>query len=191
MGLVDRLRNGTRQQRGLAATLDEDAAVEPCHLPLAAQSVLLACHGSIGAMHAARAVIASLAPGARLHQWVVVPEFWQHMSGDGWRINASTEGLFCDYLEGQIERETLDVLESVHAQAAARGIAYSASSCCGEPARALIAAAAAGNYDLVVIGAPRPKGMRGLRSRMDVEALMRGLQVPLVVVPHPMARHAS
>lgn len=191
MGVVNRLWNGTRQQDGAAVTPSEGAAFGPRPLPLAAQSVLLACHGSEGAMHAASTVIASLAPGARLHQCVVVPEFWQHMSGDGWRINASTEGLFCDYLEGQIERETLDVLERVHAQAVARGIAYSASSCCGDPARSLIAAAAAGTYDLVVIGAPRPKGMRGLRSRMDVETLMRGLQVPLVVVPHPKARPAS
>lgn len=190
MGLVDRLRNGTRQQRGPAAAHDEDAAAVPHRLPLAAQSVLLACHGSDGAMHAARMAIQSLAPGARLHQLVVVPEFWRHMSGDGWRINASTEGIFCDYLEGQIERETLDVLERVHGETANRGIAYSASSCCGDPAQALITAAAAGDYDVVVIGAPRPKGARGLRSRMDVEALMRGLMVPLVVVPYPRARSA-
>ena len=190
MGLVDRLWNGTRQQHCVAASPDENAAGGLHGLPLAAHSVLLACHGSDGAMHAARSVIASLAPGARLHQCIVVPEFWQHMSGDGWRINASTEGLFCDYLEGQIERETLEVLERVHAMAAARGIAYSASSCCGDPARTLIMATEAGDYDLVVIGAPRPRGMRGLRSRMDVEALMRGLQVPLFVVPYPRARPA-
>ena len=187
MGVVNRLWNGTRQQDEPVAALNEGAAFGPRPLSLAAQNVLLACHGSEGAMHAASTVIASLAPGARLHQCVVVPEFWQHMSGDGWRINASTEGLFCDYLEGQIERETLEVLRNVHASATARGILYSAASCCGDPARSLIAAAAVGDYDLVVIGAPRPKRVGGLRSRMDVEALMRGLSIPLLVIPNPLA----
>jgi nucleotide-binding universal stress UspA family protein len=178
MGLLDRLRPGT-----VPSEAPRPAADAP--LPLSARSVLVACHGSDGAMHAAAAAISGLAPGARLHQLVVVPELWRHMTGDGWRINASTEGLFCDYLEGQIERETLEILERVHALATARSIAYSAASCCGDPARSVVAAASIGDYDLVVIGAPRPKGVRGLRSRMDVETLMRGLRVPLVVVPHP------
>jgi nucleotide-binding universal stress UspA family protein len=39
--------------------------------------------------------------------------------------------------------------------------------------------------DLVVIGSPRPTGVRGLRSRMQLEALVRGLAVPLLIVPHP------
>ncbi|MEW5965253.1 MAG: universal stress protein [Pseudomonadota bacterium] len=184
MGLLDRLRPG----------MVPDEVPRPAagaSLPLAARSVLVACHGSAGAMRAAEAVVSGLAPGARLHQLVVVPELWRHMSGDGWRINASTEGLFCDYLEGQIERETLEVLERVHALAAARSIAYSAASCCGDPARSVIAAANAGDYDLVVVGAPRPRGVRGLRSRMDVETLMRGLRVPLVVVPHPQTPSAK
>lgn len=181
-GIVDRLRPDR-----LPPTASGPAATPPPPLALAARSVLLACHGSDGAMRAAETVIAGLPSGARLHQLVVVPELWRHMTGDGWRINASTEGLFCDYLEGQIERETLDILRRVHAMAAARAIAYSAASCCGDPARSVIAAARSGAYDLVVVGAPRPKGVRGLRSRMDIEALMRGLTVPLVVVPHPDA----
>ena len=56
------------------------------------------------------------------------PEFWQSITGDGWRINASTEHQFCDYLEAQIEREILDHLVRVNAQARARGILYSAGS---------------------------------------------------------------
>src|SRR5690606_14277292 len=137
MGLFDRLRPG--------AVPDEvPRPAVGISLPLAARSVLLACHGSDGAIHAAEVAIAGLAAGARVHQLLVVPELWRHMTGDGWRINASTEGLFCDYLEGQIERETLEILERVHALATARSIAYSAASCCGDPARSLIAAASAG-----------------------------------------------
>jgi hypothetical protein len=39
--------------------------------------------------------------------------------------------------------------------------------------------------DIVVIGAPRPKGSPGLRSRMRVEKLAGALGAPLLVVPHP------
>jgi len=38
---------------------------------------------------------------------------------------------------------------------------------------------------LVVIGSPRPAGQRGLRSRMQLESLVRSLAVPLLIVPHP------
>jgi nucleotide-binding universal stress UspA family protein len=180
MGLLDRVRRGS-----VAHGAPVPAAI--ARLAVDARSVLLASHGSEGGAAAADAIVAALAPGAHLHQLLVVPELFRHMSGDGWRINASTEHLFCDYLEDQIERETLDILKGVHAAAAARGIVYSASSCCGDPARCLIETASAANYDLVVMGSPRPKGMPGLRSRMNMDVLMRGLSIPLVIVPHPRA----
>jgi 2-isopropylmalate synthase len=39
--------------------------------------------------------------------------------------------------------------------------------------------------ELVVIGSPRPAGVRGLRSRMQMETLVRALTVPLLIVPYP------
>ena len=39
--------------------------------------------------------------------------------------------------------------------------------------------------DLVVIGAPRPPGVPGLRSRMRVAKLVGALEVALVVIPQP------
>lgn len=179
MGLFDRLGIGAAPP-----CAPRPAPVVP--LAVAARNVLLAAHGSDGARAAATAIMAALAPGAHLHHLLVVPELFRHMSGDGWRINASTEHLFCDYLEQQIERETLEVLRGVHADAERHGIVYAATSCCGDPARCLIEVAEAGAYDLVVIGSPRPKGTPGLRSRMDMDALMRGLSIPLVVIPHPL-----
>lgn len=153
--------------------------------PLQAASVLLASNGTGGGRAAEEAALQAVADGGRLHHLVIVPEFWQSISGDGWRINASTEHLFCDYLEGQIERETLEHLNRVNAAARARGISYSAGSKYGPLEDCLIATAGEGEYDLVVIGAPRPKGWPGLRSRIDLNKLARGLRVPLVVIPHP------
>jgi nucleotide-binding universal stress UspA family protein len=55
----------------------------------------------------------------------------------------------------------------------------------GDPAETVLAVAAETNADLVVIGSPRRKGEEGLRSRMDMEKLVRGLKCPLLVAPHP------
>lgn len=161
------------------------------NFPIAARHVLLASHDTAGARAAEQAVIEGMANGGgrggAIHHLVIVPEFWQGMSGDGWRCNGSNVRDFCDYLEGQIDREIEDHLRRVHAAAVDRGLSYEASSRHGRLADCLIEEACRIRPELVVIGSPRPKGMTGLRSRLDVEKLMRGLRVPLVVVPHPAA----
>ncbi len=154
-------------------------------VPLRATSVLLASHDTEGSRAAERAALDAVVEGGRLHHLVIVPEFWQSITGDGWRINASTEHLFCDYLEGQIEREILEYMGRVNAAARARGIHYSAGSKHGRLEECLIAASKEAKYHLVVIGAPRPKTCPGLYVRIDLNKLARGLRAPLVVIPHP------
>lgn len=155
---------------------------------LRARSILLASHDSEGSRAAERAALDAVLEGGRLHHLVVVPEFWRSITGDGWRINASTQREFCDYLEATIEKEILQHLTRLHAEARSRGIAYSASSRHGRVDTCLIECARESDVDLVVIGAPRPRGQPGLRSRVDLDRLVRGLSVPLVVVPHPLSR---
>ncbi len=55
----------------------------------------------------------------------------------------------------------------------------------GNPAETVLAVAAEFGADLVVIGSPRKKGEEGLRSRMELEKLVRGLKCPLLIAPHP------
>lgn len=174
----------------MSGTLEDPAAAAstlPAREPakLRASSVLLASHDTAGSRAAERVALDAIAEGGRLHHLVIVPEFWQGISGDGWRINASTEHAFCDYVEAQIEREILEHLGRVHAAAKARRIQYSAGSKHGRLEVCLIATTAEADFDLVVIGSPRPKGHPGLRSRLDLGKLTRGLRVPLLVVPHP------
>jgi nucleotide-binding universal stress UspA family protein len=152
---------------------------------LRARSVLLASHGTEGAQAAEAAALEIVAPGGSIHHLVIVPELWQGMSGDGWRINAVTEHEFCDYLEAQIERETLEHLRRVAGKAARRSITYSAGSEFGVLEDCLAIAAAKDAYDVIVIGAPRPKGLLGLRSRMRLDKLARALPMPLLIIPHP------
>jgi nucleotide-binding universal stress UspA family protein len=171
------------QHRAAAPSSSQPEHERP--VPLRASSVLLASHDTEGSRAAERAAFDAVVRDGRLHHLVIVPEFWQSITGDGWRINASTEHLFCDYLENQIEREILEHLGRVNGEARARGIVYSAGSKHGRLEDCLIATTQEGDYDLVVIGAPRPKGRRGLRSRMDLDRLARGLRIPFVVIPHP------
>ena len=149
-------------------------------------NVLLASHGTAGAV-AAENVAFDLCEkqGARLHHFVVVPDFWKGMMGDDWLNNAVAQIRFGRYVESQLLREIVEHAQKLAGEAERRAIAFNHSFAHGKPAECLIEAARAGDYDLVVIGSPRPKGVPGYRSRMATEPLARGLRVPLLVVPHP------
>ena len=125
------------------------------------------------------------ASGGRLSQLVVVPDFWQGMMGDDWLNNAATRDAYGRHVERQLEREIEAEVARVRAQAEQRGLRYERRVVLGKPAECLLEAVAMLEAELVVIGSPRPAGARGLRSRMQVEKLVRGLAVPLLIVPHP------
>jgi nucleotide-binding universal stress UspA family protein len=125
------------------------------------------------------------APGGRLSQLVVVPDFWKGMMGDDWLNNASTRDAYGRHVERQLESEIELEVARVRGRAGELGLRYERRVVLGKPAECLLEAAALLKPDLVVIGAPRPAGSRGLRSRMQVETLMRGLAAPLLIVPHP------
>lgn len=147
--------------------------------------IVLASHGTPGAQAAERAALALLASGARLSQIVVVPDFWKGMMGDDWLNNASTRDAFGRHVERQLEREIAEQVARVRAQAGERGLRYEARIELGKPADCLVEFAGGLRPDLVVIGSPRPRGVRGIRSRMDLETLVRALAAPLLVAPYP------
>lgn len=120
-----------------------------------------------------------------MHQLVVIPDFWKGMLGDDWLNNAAVHLRFGRYVENQLEREIAEHAAQVEAEAKRRGLDYSCEVRLGKPAECLAAVAAAGDYDLVVAGSPRPKGVPGYRSRLAVEALVKVLKAPLLVVSHP------
>jgi nucleotide-binding universal stress UspA family protein len=133
--------------------------------------------------------VASLwcAPGGTLHHLYVVPDLWQGMMGDDWLNNARTRIAFGDYLEDTLGREVAETLERMKRVALARGLVYRALVRLGQPAACLLALSRELDPELVVIGSPRPKGAPGLRSRLDPEQVVRGLGIPLLIVPHPDA----
>jgi nucleotide-binding universal stress UspA family protein len=147
--------------------------------------ILLASHGTPGARAAEAAALDRCAGRSGLHQLVVVPDLWKGMLGDDWLNNAVTQARFGRYVEAQLGREIVAEVARLQEAAAARGVSCSAEAMQGDPARCLVAASRKADYRLVVIGSPRPKGLEGLRSRMSLETLVRGLRVPLLVIPYP------
>jgi len=147
--------------------------------------IVLASHGTPGAQAAERAALSLCARGASLAQLVVVPDFWKGMMGDDWLNNASTRDNYGKHVERQIGTEIALQVERVRAQALALGLRYQCRTVLGKPAECLLAYSRELAPELVVIGAPRPKGVTGLRSRMQLDTLVKALAAPLLIVPHP------
>lgn len=147
--------------------------------------VLLASHGTEGAKAAERMALALCGRGAKLHHLIVVPALWQGMTGDDWLNNGSTRDTFRRYLESELGREVDEHCNRVSQAADEHEVEYSKTIVLGEPDECLIDVSKSNNYDLVVMGSPRPKGKKGMRSRMYVEPLAKQLLTPLLIVPYP------
>lgn len=149
---------------------------------LDSKTLLLAHHGTPGALLAESLALDIAVPGQTLIvHLLVVPDFWAGMQGDDWLNNASTRDVFGRYVEGLLEKDTAEQLRAVEARCTERHIDYRSVARYGDPADCLFETAEQVQATLVVIGPPRPKGMTGLRSRIDVERLTRKLAVPLLI----------
>ena len=146
--------------------------------------ILLASHGTSGA-RAAEAAALDMArrEGARVVHLYVVPDFWRGMRGDDWLNNASTRDTFGNYVEGELAREAREQVERLAGAAREMGVKLVSQAMFGKPADCLLRAAAEEQPDMVMMGAPRPRGEKGYSSRMKLEALARGLKAPLMIVP--------
>jgi nucleotide-binding universal stress UspA family protein len=149
-------------------------------------TLLLGHHGTDGAVLAASLALSVAEPGqTTLVHCLVVPDLWAGMQGDDWLNNASTRDAFGSYVEGMLEKDAREQLATIEAQCKEREITYRSLLRVGDPAECLLAAATESAAELVVIGPPRPKGVSGLRSRMDLEKLVRGLHCPLLIAQRP------
>lgn len=152
---------------------------------LNSKTLLLAHHGTAGALLAESLAFDIAVPEQTLIvHLLVVPDFWAGMQGDDWLNNASTRDVFGRYVEGLLEADMAEQLGALEARCAQRHINYKSVARYGDPADCLLETAEQEQATLVVIGPPRPKGMTGLRSRMDLERLVRKLSVPLLVANH-------
>lgn len=145
--------------------------------------ILVASHDTAGARAAEQLACTLCETGGTIHHLYVVPDFWKGMMGDDWLNNAVTQDRYGKYVEGQLGREIDAARDRLEKEVEARGLNYHFEFSVGKPAERLLEVAGTLSPDIVVIGAPRPKGSPGLRSRMDLETLVRGLSMPLIVAP--------
>ncbi|NOY66440.1 MAG: universal stress protein [Gammaproteobacteria bacterium] len=149
------------------------------------ENVLLASHGTEGSIAAAHMAVRMCNKGAKLHHLVVVPTLWKGMTGDDWLNNGSTRNTFRRYLEGQLGREIDEHCKEISEDAEQHSLHYTREIVVGEPEACLLSSCNNSNYDMVIMGSPRPKGKSGIRSRMPTEPLARSLSIPLLIVPYP------
>lgn len=144
--------------------------------------MLLGHHGTPGAVAAANLALDLARPGYTcLIHCLVVPDLWGGMQGDDWLNNASTRDAFGDYVENLLAQEARQELAGVEAWCRERGIEYRPLLRYGDPTEVILAVSGSEQADLLVIGPPRRKGEPGLRSRLDLEHLVRGLACPLLI----------
>jgi len=150
------------------------------------QKILLASHNSTGSK-AAESAAMSVAKQSRatIEHLVVVPDLWKGMMGDDWLNNANTQKEYGSYVEGELQRELQQHSEQLEQQMIEAGIDYSCQVHTGNPEKVLSQVIEEGDYDLVVMGSRRPKGIDGLRSRMLTERLHHQQQCPVMIIPHP------
>ena len=113
----------------------------------------------------------------------VVPDLWRGMMGDDWLNNAATRDTYARHVEKELAGEIEVLRKRLEEAARMRELRYEHASVVGNPAKCLVAHAADVKPELVVIGARRPRGAPGLRSRMDLDVLARALDAALLVVP--------
>lgn len=148
------------------------------------KKLILASHGTPGARKAEKVAVDLCSKNAAtLHHLLVIPDFWKGMMGDDWLNNAITRSRFGDYVENQLARDAAAELERLEKTCTQKGIVYSSAVHLGKPAQCLIDICKQNDFDLAVIGTPRPKGSPGLRSRMNLERLARSLTTPLLTIP--------
>lgn len=147
--------------------------------------ILIASHGTPGAQAAEQAALDWGRAGGRLSHLLVVPDLWRGMMGDDWLNNASTRDTYGKYIESELQREIDVHVARIRTQAAAAGISCECRIMLGKPTECLLEFARETAPSLVIIGAPRPKGLPGLRSRIHPERLGGALTVPLLVIPYP------
>lgn len=147
--------------------------------------ILLASHGTVGALEAEKEAFLLCAENASIFHLIVIPDFWKGMVGKDWLHNPTGSHDYDTYVESQLEKEIRQQIGRLKNAASRKKIKYSYEAVVGKPAEIMIETANSGKFDIAVIGSPRPRGKKGLRSRMDLDEIARDLDIPILIVPFP------
>ena len=148
-------------------------------------NILLASHGTKGALAAEQAALELCKKGDHLHHLYVVPSLWEGMTGDDWLNNGVTRNRFRDYVESELSKEVDETINRLKQKAEEQEVDYLPEVVVGEPDDCLLSKTNEKSFNAVVMGSPRPKGEPGLRSRMITKKMQTSLSENLVQVPFP------
>lgn len=152
------------------------------------KSILLASHGSDGACAAEQRALEYCSAGVTLLHLVVVPEFWEGMTGDDWLNNGEVRNTFRRYLESELEKEVEENLVRVQEAVEATSAIYQYVLRQGKPDQCLLDVVAEADADRLIMGGLRPKKVTGLKSRMLTDKLLRELDIEMDIIPWPKAQ---
>jgi len=147
--------------------------------------ILLGSHGTVGAMEAEKAAIALGAENSNIFHLIVIPEFWRGMVGKDWLHNPGDSRDHDTYVESQLEKEISQHIERLKNAAHKKRVKYNYQVVVGKPAEIMVETANSGKFEIAVIGSPRPRGKKGLRSRMELDEIAREINIPILIVPFP------
>lgn len=150
--------------------------------------VLLASHGTPGAVAAENMALRVCASEGMIDHLIVVPEFWQGMTGDDWLNNGVTRNQFNDYLQTELGKEVDQQCDRLQHKVSAHAFNYHSLIFFGKPDQALLECTKKQAYDLIVLGSSRPRRMPGLpvlRSTMLTKQLITAIQTATLIVPYP------
>lgn len=151
--------------------------------------ILLASHNTRGAQAAEQlAFELAIQNRSQIHHLIVVPDFWQWMTGDDWLNNAHTQKEYGDYVESELDQEIQRHIVRLQTITKESDIPYQYLIIKGKPNEVLIEKAAPNSFNLVVMGSPRPKGVEGLNSKMLTKSVPTELQLPLLIAPFPKSK---
>ena len=149
------------------------------------KNILLASHGTIGAQAAEQVAFSLCSQETHVTHLYVVPEFWKDILGDDWLNNQSTQERFGHYLESELGLEADQNITRIHKCLHELGASSDHQIKLGEPKQCLVSTYRQFDFDMVIMGSPRPKTMPGLKSRMTTRHLPKQLSASVLQVPHP------
>lgn len=150
------------------------------------EKILLASHGTIGARAAEKTSLEiAKINNSSIDHLIVIPDFWKGMMGDDWLNNAITQYRFGNYVENQLLNDVFNEISRFKKNVKLYNIEYSYHIKLGKPTHCLINAIQKNKYNLVIIGSPRPKGIAGYNSHINLNILTKELTTKLMIIPFP------
>ena len=147
--------------------------------------ILLASHGSRGAIAAEQAAIRSCKHKDNIHHLYVIPSWWADMTGDDWLNNGVSRNRFRYYLANELNKESEETISRIKQACEKKQIMYSLCMVAGNSDKTLHDIASDCEYDRIFIGEKRPRHLSGLNDRMLTHKNRQTFQHVLKIIPYP------